>query len=287
MTLGMDSEAQSNSRKGILLMSLAMLSIPLVDGLAKYLSADYSPLFVSWARYVVACLIVVPMVFVTRGPRIFPSRRLGAHTLRTVFLVTSMTLYFMSIAMIPLATAVSAYFVAPIIAVVLSLVFLKEQISTRKVLSLVLGFGGAMVILRPTGDIEVGILLAFGAGLFFALYMIATRQASQQSDPLKTLAFQCVMGAVLLAPQGIWTWSTPQIDDLIFFAGLGAFSVISHLLSIRAFGYTDASTLAPLVYLELVATAAIGYIFFTEVPGLATIIGASFIVIGGLVLLKR
>jgi len=232
-------------------------------------------------------MIVVPIVMATRGSKIFPSKRLGAHTLRTVFLVTSMTLYFISIAIIPLATAVSAYFVAPIIAVVLSLIFLKEKLTIRKLLSLILGFGGAMVILRPTSDIEFGILLAFGAGAFFALYMIATRQASQQSDPFKTLAFQCVMGAVLLAPQGIWTWTTPALDDLVFFLGLGAFSTISHLLSIKAFGYADASTLAPQVYLELVATAAIGYVFFTEVPELATIIGASFIVIGGLVLIKR
>lgn len=287
MTLGLNNATPSDSRKGIVLMSLAMLTIPLVDGIAKHLSADYSPLFISWARYVVACAIVVPIVLVARGPRIFPSERLVAHTLRTVFLVTAMTLYFMSIAVIPLATAVSAYFVAPIIAVVLSLVFLKEQLNIRKLLSLVLGFGGAMVILRPTADIEFGILLAFGAGLFFALYMIATRQASKQSDPLKTLAFQCVMGAVLLTPQGLWTWSTPALGDLVFFAGLGAFSAISHLLSIKAFGHTEASTLAPLVYLELLATAAIGYIFFTEVPGLATIIGASFIVVGGLVLIKR
>lgn len=287
MTPTPDNAMGLNSRKGILLMSLAMLSIPLVDGLAKHLSADYSPLFISWARYVVACVIVVPIVLVAKRGRIFSSERLAAHTLRTVFLVTSMSLYFMSIAVIPLATAVSAYFVAPIIAVVLSLIFLKEQLTLRKILSLVLGFGGAMVILRPTSDIELGILLAFGAGAFFAFYMIATRQASQQSDPLKTLAFQCVMGAVLLTPQGLWTWSTPALNDVVFFVGLGAFSVISHLLSIRAFGYADASTLAPLVYLELVATAAIGYIFFTEVPGLATIMGASFIVIGGLVLIKR
>lgn len=287
MTTTPDNVMGSNSRKGIVLMSLAMLSIPLVDGLAKHLSADYSPLFISWARYVVACMIVVPIVLATRSGKIFPSERLGAHTLRTVFLVTSMTLYFMSIAVIPLATAVSAYFVAPIIAVVLSLIFLKEQLTVRKLLSLALGFGGAMVILRPSSDIELGILLAFGAGAFFAFYMIATRQASQQSDPFKTLAFQCVMGAVLLTPQGLWSWTTPALDDLVFFVGLGAFSTISHLLSIRAFGYAGASTLAPLVYLELVATAAIGYIFFTEVPGLATIIGASFIVIGGLILVKR
>lgn len=287
MTPETDQQKPDNTAKGIVLMTLAMLAIPIVDGLAKYLSADYSPLFISWARYFVACVVVLPIVVAVHGRRIFPTTRLGAHTLRTVFLVTAMSLYFVAISIIPMATAISAYFVAPIIAVVLSVVFLKEKLSTRKLVSLALGFGGALVILQPGGDIEAGILLAFGAGAFFALYMIATRQASRQSPPLQTLAFQCAMGAVLLTPQGIWTWSTPQIDDVIFFAGLGTFSVVSHLLSIRAFGYTEASTLAPLVYLELVATAIIGYIFFKEVPGIATIAGAAFIVTGGLVLIRR
>lgn len=287
MATEQDHQETEDSGKGIALMTLAMLAIPLVDGLAKFLSAEYSPLFISWARYVVACFIIMPIVVAVHGVRVFPSKRLGAHTLRTVFLVAAMSLYFVAISIIPMATAISAYFVAPIIAVVLSVLFLKEKLSKRKIISLALGFGGALVILRPGGDIEVGILLAFGAGALFALYMIATRQASRQSHPLQTLAFQCVMGALLLTPQGIWTWTTPNIDDLIFFAGLGTFSVVSHLLSIRAFGYTEASTLAPLVYIELVATAIIGFIFFKEVPGIATIVGATFIVAGGLVLIRR
>jgi drug/metabolite transporter (DMT)-like permease len=281
------SASYSPPTTGVMLMTVAMLVVPFADGLAKYLSADYSPLFLSWARYAAASAIVLPMAVARAGRRIFPAERLGAHALRTVFLVIAMTLYFLALARIPLATAVSAYFVGPIVAAVLAVAVLKERLTVRKVLSLALGLAGSLVILKPSGTIEPGLLMAFGSGLFFALYMIATRQASKDSDPLATLAFQCAVGTLLLTPQAISSWSTPTPRDLIFFAGLGVFSAVGHLLSIAAFRLSDTSTLAPLVYIELISAAAIGYLAFHEVPGLSTLIGAGLIVTAGLTLIQR
>lgn len=272
---------------GIALMAVAMLTIPLVDGIAKYLSAEYSPLFIAWARYAMASAIVLPVAATMHGRRVFPSERRASHVLRTVFLVTAMTLYFLSIAIVPLATAVSAYFVGPVIAVVLAVIVLKERLTPKKIASLILGFLGAIIILRPGTGVEPGILLALGAGLFFALYLIATRQASKASDPVKTLAFQCVIGTALLTPQAVLTWSTPDWNLLLFFGGLGALSAISHFLSIAAFRFADASTLSPLVYLELIGAALIGYLVFSETPPGATILGASLIATAGLILLRR
>jgi drug/metabolite transporter (DMT)-like permease len=275
------------SMAGIVLMACAMLSIPLVDGLAKYLSGSYSPLFLAWARYAVASVIVLPIAAATRAGSPFPKERRTSHLLRTVCLVIAMTLYFVAIAQIPLATAVSAYFVGPVVAVALSLLVLKERATLRKILSLVLGFAGAVVILRPGAVLEPGILLALGSGIFFAFYLIATRQAAQVSDPLTTLAFQSVVGALLLTPQAIVSWSTPALGDLLPFAALGAMSAISHLLSIAAFRHAEASTLAPLVYLELIGAALVGYLAFNEVPGVATLAGAALIVVAGVLLLER
>lgn len=267
-------------------MALAMLAIPIVDGIAKYLSAEFSALFIGWARYATASLVVLPLAFYRNGFDIFPKEQRFAHLVRTAFLVTAMTLYFLALARIPIALAVSAYFVGPIIAVVLSVGFLGEPISSRKIISVLLGFFGSLVVLQPSADIDIGIIMAFGAGLFFALYLIATRQASQQSDPIKTLAFQCVLGTVLLSPQAAFTFQVPEINVLWLFVGLGLFSAIGHLLTIQAFRFTEASILAPLVYLELIGSAMIGIVFFAEVPSVMTIAGAAFIIMSGLVLIK-
>ncbi|WP_299691775.1 EamA family transporter [uncultured Tateyamaria sp.] len=280
------TQGHSNAR-GIILMSAAMLGIPMVDGIAKYLSTDHSPLFVGWARYAVASLIVLPLAYRYHGRRLFPDEQRFAHLVRTAFLVTAMTLYFLAIARIPISLAVSAYFVGPVVAVALSVLFLKERFTRIKLLSLVLGFVGSIVVLQPSGDIDIGLIMAFGAGLFFALYLIATRQASQTSDPIKTLAFQCVIGTVLLSPQAAFTVSVPHWDVLWLFAGLGVISAIGHLLTILAFRLADASTLSPLVYLELVGSAIIGYLIFSEIPTGTTVFGAMLIIVSGLVLLKQ
>jgi drug/metabolite transporter (DMT)-like permease len=241
----------------------------------------------SWARYAVASLIVLPLAGVVHRSALLPAEQRTSHVLRTVFLITAMTCYFLSIARVPLATAVSAYFVGPILAVVLSVIVLKERMTIRKALSLGLGFFGSIIILQPGARIDPGILLALAAGFFFALYLIATRQASQASDPVKTLAFQCLVGTVLLTPQAVLTWSTPEPKNLLFFAALGLLSAISHFLSIAAFRFADASTLAPLVYVELIGAAFIGYLAFDEIPTGSTVVGAGFIVGAGLILLER
>lgn len=278
---------ETHRTTGVLLMIVAMLSLPSVDGIAKYLSADYSPLFISWARYVVACCVVLPVAAIRHGSAVFPAERRWSHVSRTALLVTSMTLYFLAIAQTELATAASAFMVGPLIAVGLSIVVLKERMTIIKGLSLALGFVGSIVILRPGATLDWGTLFALGSGLTFGIYLVVTRQASQTSDPIKTLALQCALGALLLTPQAIVTWAVPAWNDLVFFLGLGIISAASHLMSIAAFRLADASTLSPLVYLELVGAALIGYFAFHEVPDLPTIIGAGFICAAGFILVHR
>jgi drug/metabolite transporter (DMT)-like permease len=272
---------------GIALMTCAMLSVPLVDGIAKHLSSSYSPLYLVFARYAVASLIVLPLAALTRPRPLFPPERRMSHLLRTIALMAATSLYFLAIARIPLATAVSAFFIGPVVAVALAVVVLKERITGAKIASLVLGFVGAIVILRPGAVIEPGILLALGSGVCFAIYLVATRQASQVSDPIKTLAFQCVVGALVSAPQAIATWSVPAWSDALLFAALGGISVVSHLLSIAAFRHADASTLSPLVYLELIGAVLVGYFAFGDIPDATTIAGAALIVAASALLLER
>ncbi|MGN8115077.1 DMT family transporter [Labrys sp. 22185] len=281
------SAETTGSVRGILAMIIAMVSVPTVDGIAKYLSADYSPFFIGWARYAVAGLAVLPLSALLHGRRMFPSEHLASHIARTVFLVAAMTLYFLAIARIPLATALCAYFVGPILAVALSIVVLKERMTPAKGVSLALGFVGSLIILQPGSTIEPGILLALASGICFAFYLIATRRAAQQSDPVKTLAFQCFFGAALLTPQAVLSWSAPATDHFLLFAGLGLISAVCHLLSIIAFRLADASTLAPLVYAELVGAAIVGYFAFGDVPDAITLLGAAFIISAGLILLLR
>lgn len=279
--------AKHSAGLGIVLMAVSMLVVPVVDGTAKYLSAAHSPLFLGWARYASACLFVLPWALAKHARAFLPAEGLMAHGLRTIFLAAAMTCYFLAIAIAPLADVTAAYFVGPIVAMALAVLLLGERLTPRKLISLILGFGGALVIVNRTAALNPGIVLGVVSGVLFALYMIATRQASRGSDPVKTLAFQCLFGAILLAPQAIWTWSTPSTDELWLFLAMGGVSAACHFMSITAFRHAEASILAPLVYLELVGAVIVGYLLFGDVPGATVWFGAAAIVGGGALLAQR
>lgn len=131
-------------------------------------------------------------------------------------------------------------------------------------ISLFLGFAGSMVILKPGSTWDPGIVVAFGSCCLFALYMITSRMTSLESDPIKTLALQCVMGSALLFLFAFIFWKSPSLDYLHLYLGLGLFSAIGHIMTNYAFRFSDASTLAPLVYVELVATGLVGCFVFSR-----------------------
>ncbi|WP_267159602.1 DMT family transporter [Sulfitobacter sp. F26204] len=264
-------------------MTAAMLVIPIVDGMAKYLSADFSPLFVSWARYAASTALILPIAFARNGRRMFPSDGIPLHALRTLCLVGAMTLYFFAISKVSLVIAASAYFVGPLVAVALSVTVLGERLTTTKVAGMLVGLIGALIVLKPSGNFDAYVILALCAGCLFAIYLVITRRTSVQSEPIRALSFQCFFGTLLLTPPALFVAEIPAYDLVPLFIGLGLFSLLGHFLTIIAFQKAEASTLAPLVYVELIGAAAIGFFFFSDVPTLLTIVGAVLIATSGLI----
>ncbi len=268
-------------------MIAAMLVIPIVDGQAKYLSDDYSPLFISWARYAASTALILPIAFARNGRRVLPTDGIPLHATRTLCLVGAMTLYFFAISKVSLVIAASAYFFGPLVAVALSVIVLGERLTTAKVVGMLIGLIGALIVLQPSGNFDANALLALAAGCLFAVYLVITRRTSARGDPIRTLSFQCLFGTLLLTPPALFVAEIPAYDLMPLFVGLGLFSLLGHFLTIIAFQKAEASTLAPLVYIELVGAAAIGFLIFSDVPTPSTIIGAALIATAGLIVSIR
>lgn len=278
------SQLDQNRLRGIALFSISMLLIPIVDTIAKYLSTDLSPLYISWARYFFASLFILPIAVSKFGWSVFPKRNIKSHMMRTFFIVSAMLCYFVSLATTPLATATAVTMIAPIVATTFAVFVLKERLTWTKVIALILGVFGALIIINPSFDMEIGIIFAAFAGLFYGLYMVATRMTVQQSDPVKTLCFQCVVGMIFLIPFAVLNWSIPTTDELLLIALMGAFSIIAHGLTIAAFQHAQASTLSPIIYVEVVSAVILGYVVFSDVPGITFWIGTTVIVAAGLLI---
>jgi drug/metabolite transporter (DMT)-like permease len=281
---GNHSLPKQNALRGIFLLSLAMLLIPVVDTIAKYLSAELSPLYLSWARYFAASLFIVPIAMRKFGRNIFPRRNIKSHFTRTFFIISAMLCFFISISTTPLATTVAVTMIAPIVATVFAVIVLKEKLTWVKTIALILGLSGALIIINPRVEMENGVIFAALAGLFYGLYMVTTRMTAQASDPIKTLCFQCVVGMVFLIPFAVLNWSMPTTDQLLLLLFMGIVSITAHGMTILAFQYAQASVLSPFIYLEIVSAAILGYFVFADVPGIAFWIGTTIIVIAGLLI---
>jgi drug/metabolite transporter (DMT)-like permease len=276
----------SSQIRGILLMALGSATIPVADALAKVLSENHSALLISSGRYFAASFLLLPVAFLTKGRNALPPRhRLKPHIVRTVLMVTAMTLFYAAIVTIDLATAVSAFFVGPIVASLAAMLLLGERMTTAKATALALGFAGALIIARPGGTMSPGILLALAAGIAYGFYLVSTRLASGQTTALQALVFQNVFGTLILLPQAYLTWTTPSLTEILLFLAMGGISLFCHTLTITAFRHADATTLAPLSYVELITAATVGYVWFNQTPELNVWIGAAFVASAGLVLI--
>lgn len=271
---------------GIALMTVASLALPLVDGIAKLLTETYSPFLVAWARYAAATLLVLPLAL-ARGVDVRAVKdAMGSNWLRALLAVGAMTCFFWAISEIPLATALGGYFIGPVIAAVLAARLLGEAITARRIAAVMAGLAGAILIVRPGGEFQLGAILAIASGVLFGWYLVATRAMGSTTPALTALLAQCGLGAFLLTPFAVLHWSWPTGEALALILAMGALSTFCHFLVIVAFRYADTAVLSPLVYLELVTATFFGWLAFAELPSASAFAGIALIVAGGVSVLS-
>ncbi len=273
---------------GIGLMVLAMTIVPLMDGLAKALSADYPVLQVVWARYFFHFAILLPLVLIRFKRRELVPRRPLFHVVRGGFLLVSTVLFFAAIAAMPMADAIALVFISPLVVTALSPLVLGEQVGPTRYSAVLLGCLGALIIVRPGfAVLQISSLFALAAGITYAFYSLSTRKLSGTAPPLVTLAYTALLGAVVMSLVVPFFWVTPDLRGLGLMALMGLVAAIGHFLVIRAFELASASLLAPYVYSEIVMTTIVGFVVFGDFPDRWTWIGVAVVIASGVFISLR
>ena len=278
----------AKTHKGIILFLLAWTFIPIMDGLAKYLSGSLPVLQIVWARYFFTCFLVFPIIIIIYKKKSFISENYGLQTLRGSFLVIATLCFFYSISIIPLANALALAFVYPLFVTILSPIFLKEKLGIRRLLAVFFGFIGVLFIIKPGfGEFNNAMLAALGTGLAYALYMISTRKLTYSDTPLKTLAFTGLVGFFSISIFQPLIWIQPSTMEWVLMFGMGFVATIGHFLIILSFRYAEASILAPFSYWEILTNILIGFYFFENIPDKWTWLGIVIIIGSGIYILVR
>ena len=268
--------------KGIMLMILAMTIVPIMDGLAKFLSSDYPTTEVVWGRYIFHFFLLLPIVMFKYGPSALLPRHLTLQVIRGGLLVTSTFCFFAAISKMPLADSLALIFVSPILVTALSSVLLGEVVGIRRWSAVSVGFLGALVVIRPGfKEIDSGTVYALAAGTIYAFYIIATRKLSGSAPPLVTLTFTALLGAIIMSALVPFHWVNPSNVDWILMASMGGCAALGHFFLIKSFDHAQASVLAPFSYFEIIVATIIGFVIFDDFPDTITWLGISIIIFSG------
>lgn len=282
---------------GVALMALAMLFIPGIDAVAKYVGGQgVPPLQIAWSRFLFQILFVAPIVLALVGVAGLWPKRMGLVALRGVLMGLATFFFFTALQYMPMADAISIFFVEPLILTILSAVFLGERIGWRRVSAVLIGFAGALLIVRPS-FVDVGwpALLPIATAFTFAIYLLLTKRLVDE-HPLTlhlwagvggfaSLGVLMAAGAAAGAPAFAPIW--PSAAQWSLLALLGVIATGGHFLIVLAFRRAPASLLAPLQYLEIVSATLLGFLIFGDFPTALTWLGVALIVGSGLFVIWR
>ena len=268
--------------KAVILNVSAWMLLPLMDGLAKFLSQEIHFLQVVWGRYFFMALISLVITFLFFRHHLKWPSNFQIQLIRSLFLFLSTILFFYAISIISLPEALTLAFVSPMIVTLLSAIILKEEVGFRRWSAVVVGFIGVLFVIRPGfNEINLATITALGCGICYAIYIISTRKLSNQDSPLLTLIFTGLSGSIVISLIVPFYWSDLTLIQLSLLVLLAAIGTLAHFLLILSLNFAEASKLAPLSYSEIIMNVIIGYYFFGDFPSQWVWIGLVIIVASG------
>jgi drug/metabolite transporter (DMT)-like permease len=275
---------------GILWMLATMFCFIALDAVMKYLLQFHPLVQVTWARFFFATMVAA-IACGGRLPALAKSRMPGAQLTRSSLLMVTTGLFNAGIRTVPLATATTIMFLSPILVTVLSIPMLGEKVGVRRWAGVIVGFIGAMIVVKPweagLGGLGAGALFLLAACFSNATYQIVTRRV-RGDDPMTSLLYTAAAGAVVTSSIVPWHWSSPSAFHWMLFVASGLLGGIGHLCLIRAFRVAPASTVVPFSYSALVWSTLFGIVIFHEFPGdYWTWAGAALIIASGLYIFHR
>src|SRR5215510_11587022 len=279
-----------------LIVGLAIIAeglLTLMDAMIKSLAPRYSAIEIAFLRYAFGIIGAVVYAFATRPG--WPTREATIYNgVRAVLIVFTATTFFFALGKLPLADAIAMSFISPALTAVLGVLLLSERLDWRVVIGLIGGFFGMLLIvggkLGGAGSDQAALLGAIAvllSAIGYSLNVIMLRHRATRDPLAQIILFQNVGPALILALPALWLWTTPTFEDLMRFAVLGSIGVIAHTMLAHAFARIEATRLAPVGYITLVWGVLFGFLFFAEVPGLATVGGSILIVVGTLLAQRR
>lgn len=280
---------KSNLLLGVAMMAVAMLMLPTGDGVGKYLLREttYSPEFLSWSRFVLGAMILVPVALVRGWLKGLGVSFYLKQALRAALVLGAITLILNGLKTIELADAYGAFFIGPVVATILARILLRERVGIPEWTAVFLGFAGVLMVVQPSFEMNTGILWALAAGACYGSLLVATRWAAGSGPPFAQLTAQLVFAMLFLMPLGLPDLMEKGIQEPAMLGLQSLISAVANLLTLLALARAPTAWLAPVVYLQIISATTFGWLVFGHTPGSYALIGLILILAAGISRIPR
>ena len=249
-----------------------------VTGIVRHLGSALPAIEMAFIRYAFGVLLVAPtLLFLFR---ILPSLKVTRlFAIRGFLHAVGVCLWFYAMARIPIAEVTAIGYVAPIFVTVGAALFLGEKLHARRIISVIVGFLGALIILRPGfQEINSGQLAQLCAAPIFAASFLMAKRMTDNQDSGVIVAMLTLFCTIALMPGALYYWQTPSHHEIgwLFFASLSA--TWGHYTLTRSVKAAPITMTQPLSFLQLVWATLLGVTLFDEAINIYVILGGGVVI---------
>ena len=263
----------NNNIKAILLTVSGSFFAVLMESLIRSAQYDSNVYTIGFLRFFFGLIIIFPYLIKKKFIP-YKTKNFKYYFIRGLFNLPMMILGFGALVYVPFEQFKALHFLSPIIVVLLSFIIFREKVYMYRILALVIGFIGMLIIVRPgIVDFNIGTIMILISLTFWSLIIIVSKFVSKDDSPITMVSYQYTLMTIFALPLAIYFWQMPSLQSLIF-VFIGAISgTILHLSLALSYKYAELSVTQPVWFSGLIFGSAFGFFVFNETPDVWTWIG--------------
>ncbi len=273
-----ETPAPDRTLEGIGWMLLTTVLFVCVTGIVRYLGSDIPAVEAAFIRYAIGLALVLPALrpLVRQWPRAAQMRR---FVLRGIVHGVAVMLWFYAMARVPIAEVTALGYTAPIYVTLGAAYFFGETLHIRRIMAVVIGFIGAMIILRPGfQEISSGQLAQLTAAPLFATSFLLAKGLTREFSAGLIVAMLSLFCTLTLLPGAILQWRDPTLEEVLWLGLTAVFATAGHYTLTRAFAAAPLTVTQPVGFVQLVWAAALGMLAFGEALDPFVFLGGGIVV---------
>lgn len=242
----------------------------------KHLTADLPEPVIVLFRHLLALVFFGPQLW-RAGLGFLRTDRIGTHLLRSALGYAGFLAFVFATARMPLADVMALGFTQPLWAALIARFAFGERLGLVRAAALLLGFAGAMLVLKPTLDLPWAAIAALANAVLTSIAMMTVKRLSA-TEPAERIALMFLLvGALCSVPAAVATWEMPGGAQWPLLFAVGGLAWLGQIGLSRGYGLGRFSSMAAMDFARLPFALAIGWFVFAETPDAQAVLGMALI----------